>query len=125
MATFFANLHVPQDEITQTQILSQAISMDNQGQYKDPASGNQYLLHYGYDNSSSDDKKGVVGAKFTNTMALPSIITTSGPDYNTSSNTHYILRTVPMIVNGSGDMRFQSWTVQGGYNNFTLPQPED
>ncbi len=114
---------MPQDEIVQTQVLSQAISMDNQGQYKDPASGNQYLLHYGYDNSSNNDRAGAVGANFTNTMSVPSLITTSGPSYGTSANTFYILRTIPMIVNGSGAMRFQSWTVQAGYDNFTLPQP--
>ncbi len=125
MATFFAALHIPQDEITQTQILSQAVSMDNEGQYKDPASGNHYLLHYGFDNSSNNDYAGSVGVAFTDTMVVPSIITTGGPNYYTSSNTHYILRTIPIIVNGSGDMRFQSWTVQGGYDNFTLPAPQN
>ncbi len=97
--------------------------MDNQGQYIDPASGNQYLLHYGYDNSSNNDFSGSVAVNFTNNMTIPSVITTGGPNFSMSANTNYILRSIPMIVNGSGDMRYQSWTVQGGYNNFSLPQP--
>ncbi len=124
MATFFIDLHVPQDEITQTQLLSQAIAMDNQGGYQDPASGNRYLVYFGTDNSANNSKAGMAGTNFTNNMVLPtSLITTRGPNDNLTVNTHYILRTIPVIVNNSGDMRFESWTVQAGYDSFTPPQP--
>lgn len=123
MATFFIDLHVPQDEITQTQLLSQAIAMDNEGGYHDPASGNRYLVYFGTDKSINNSKAGIAGASFSNNMVLPtSLITTNGPNDNLTVNTHYILRTIPVIVNNSGDMRFQSWTVQAGYDSFSPPQ---
>ncbi len=128
MATFFIDLHVPQDEITQTQLLSQAIAMDNQGRYHDPVSGNRYLVYFGTDNSTNNSKAGIAGVNFSNynNMVLPtSIITTNGPNDNLTVNTEYILRTIPMIVNNSGDMRFQSWTLQAGYDSFKPPKPGD
>lgn len=125
MATFFVTLHVPQDEITQTQLLSQAISMDNEGGYRDPASGNRYTVYFGTDDSKNNSKAGKAATNFSNNMVLPtSIITTTGPNENLSVNTHYIIRTVPVIVT-DGDMRFQSWTVQAGYDSFKPPEPEE
>jgi hypothetical protein len=125
MATFFVALNLPQDEITQTQLLSQAIAMDNEGGYRDPASGNRYLVYIGTDDSKNNSKAGKAATNFSNNMVLPtSIITTTGPNDNLTVNTNYILRTVPIIVNNSGDMRFQSWTVQAGYDSFKPPEPE-
>ncbi len=123
MSTFFAAVHIPQDEIIQTQILSQAVAMDHEGPYIDPASGNLYAIHYGMDNSTNGNDNGIIPVNFTNIITVvPSNITTAGPDYNTSVNTFYLIRTIPIILN-SGDLRFQSWTVQAGYSNFTYPQP--
>jgi hypothetical protein len=127
MATFFVSLHVPQDEITQTQILAQSTDMDNQINYVDPVSGNRYLINYGIDNSTDNNKAGKITANYSNFMVLPtSLITTSGPNENFSVNTHYIIRSIPLILNDTGAIRYQSWTVQAGYDSFKPPeQPEE
>jgi transglutaminase/protease-like cytokinesis protein 3 len=127
MATFFVSLHVPQDEITQTQILAQATAMDNEMNYIDPVSGNRYLINSGIDNSTDNNKAGKITANYSNYMVLPtSLITTSGPDENFSVNTHYIIRSVPLILNESGAIRYQSWTVQAGYDSFKpQEQPQE
>ncbi len=126
MATFFVSLHVPQDEITQTQILAQATTMDNEMNYIDPVSGNRYLINSGIDNSTDNNKAGKIPANYSNFMVLPtSLITASGPDENFTVNTHYIIRSIPLILNDTGAIRFQSWTVQAGYDSFKPPeQPE-
>jgi hypothetical protein len=127
MATFFVSLHVPQDEITQTQILAQSTSMDNEMNYIDPVSGNRYLINSGIDNSTDNNKAGKISANYSNYMVLPtSLITTTGPDENFTVNTHYIIRSIPLILNDTGAMRYQSWTVQAGYDSFKPPeQPEE
>ncbi len=127
MATFFVTLHLPQDEITQTQILAQSTAMDNEFNYIDPVSGNRYLINSGADNSIDNNKAGKIPANYSNFMVLPtSLITTNGPNENFSVNTHYIIRSVPLILNESGAIRFQSWTVQAGYDSFKRPeQPEE
>ncbi len=127
MATFFVSLHVPQDEITQTQILAQATTMDSEINYIDPVSGNRYLINYGIDNSTDNNKAGKIPANYSNYMVLPtSLITTNGPDENFTVNTHYIIRSIPLILNDTGAIRYQSWTVQAGYDSFRPPeQPEE
>ncbi len=127
MATFFVSLHVPQDEITQTQILAHATAMDNELNYIDPVSGNRYLINYGIDNSTDNNKAGKITTNYSNYMVLPtSLITTNGPDENFTVNTHYIIRSIPLVLNESGAIRYQSWTVQAGYDSFKPPeQPEE
>ncbi|KPQ42312.1 MAG: hypothetical protein MPEBLZ_03136 [Candidatus Methanoperedens nitroreducens] len=126
MATFFVSLHVPQDEITQTQILAQSTAMDNEINYVDPVSGNRYLINYGIDNSTDNNKAGKIPANYSNYMVLPtSLITTNGPDENFTVNTHYIIRSIPLILNDTGAMRYQSWTVQAGYDSFKPPEQSE